>query len=163
MLRVICNWGARRVRGTGSPGSRSVEISDASRPPDPFILRHLVILAFAVVSAALPVSAATFTVDRTDDDANATGCVDGTPNDCSLRGAVIKANGAVGADTIVLPAGTYVLTIPMTDFEDGAANGDLDVNDDQRAQPVRHWDSRRTSGDASRHPGRLDPPGLLHG
>ena len=61
---------------------------------------------------------------------------DGT---CSLREAIINANhdaatwpdcpAGSGADTIVLPAGTYVLAIPGTD-EDAAATGDLDVLDD---------------------------------
>ena len=47
-----------------------------------------------------PVHAATFTVDRTDDNAGATACDDTTPNDCSLRGAIIKANTMAGADII---------------------------------------------------------------
>jgi hypothetical protein len=73
--------------------------------------------------------AATFTVDRTDDTAAATGCADATPNDCSLRGAIIKANTTPGADTINLPAGTYTLTIPGVG-ENAAAMGDLDITDD---------------------------------
>ncbi len=49
--------------------------------------------------------------------------------DCSLREAVIAANAAAGADTIVLPTGTFQLTIPDTD-EDFAVNGDLDIRDE---------------------------------
>jgi CSLREA domain-containing protein len=48
--------------------------------------------------------------------------------DCSLREAVSAANASPGADTIMLPAGIYALTIPGAD-EDMAATGDLDVTD----------------------------------
>jgi CSLREA domain-containing protein len=48
--------------------------------------------------------------------------------DCSLREAIIAANAAAGPDTIILPAGTYSLT--LSGFEDGAAAGDLDITDD---------------------------------
>jgi cysteine-rich repeat protein len=72
--------------------------------------------------------AATFVVDRTDDTAApaAQACTSAA-NDCSLRGAIIAANDANGADIINLPAGTYALTIGGT-FEDDAATGDLDIN-----------------------------------
>src|SRR5262245_26357100 len=73
--------------------------------------------------------AATFTVDRTDDTVGATTCDDSAPNDCSLRGAVIKANTTPGPDTIILPAGTYTLTIAGA-AENGAASGDLDITSD---------------------------------
>jgi hypothetical protein len=78
---------------------------------------------------ATPAAADTYTVDRSDDTAAATGCVDGTPNDCSLRGAIIKANGHGGADTIVLHSGTYALTL-VGAAEDAAATGDLDITGD---------------------------------
>lgn len=72
---------------------------------------------------------ATFTVDRTDDvSPPATGCDDVTPNDCSLRGAVIKANTTGGTDTIAVPAGTYTLTIPGIG-EEAAMTGDLDLTE----------------------------------
>jgi CSLREA domain-containing protein len=52
---------------------------------------------------------------------------DGTCDaDCSLREAVILANSTPDNDTIVLPAGTFTLTIPGVD-EDASATGDLDV------------------------------------
>lgn len=75
--------------------------------------------------AGMPVGATTFNVDRTDD-VIASGCNDGVPNDCSLRGAIIAANAGGGADIINLPAGTYVLAI-MGRCEDAAATGDLDI------------------------------------
>jgi CSLREA domain-containing protein len=81
--------------------------------------------------ASFPVSAvaATFTVDSTAD------AVDANPGDghcataagqCTLRAAVQEANAAPGADTIMVPAGTYRLTIAGA-VEDAAATGDLDL------------------------------------
>src|SRR5207249_8949703 len=46
----------------------------------------------------------------------------------SLRAAIMEANTTAGADQIVLPAGTYNLTIAGAD-EDFAASGDLDITD----------------------------------
>ena len=87
------------------------------------------VLVCVATFLATPAAADTYTVDRTDDAAAATGCVDGTPNDCSLRGAIIKANGHGGADTIVLHSGTYALTV-VGAAEDAAATGDLDITGD---------------------------------
>ena len=50
----------------------------------------------------------------------------GTPGDCTLRGAIIKANAVAGPHTITLPAGTYTLNIQFKN-EDAAATGDLDI------------------------------------
>jgi hypothetical protein len=75
--------------------------------------------------------AATLVVDRFDDDPSATAC-SSSPNDCSLRGAIIAANNFSthpGSDTISLPAGTYLLDEVGTG-ESGSLNGDLDVNGD---------------------------------
>src|SRR2546425_290335 len=92
-------------------------------------------LLLAVASlflGAVPVVAATFTVNSTAD------AVDATPGDgrcatatssCTLRAAIQEANALAGPDTIVVPAGTYVLTI-AGQGEDAAATGDLDVTDD---------------------------------
>ncbi|HVO88982.1 MAG TPA: choice-of-anchor Q domain-containing protein [Casimicrobiaceae bacterium] len=71
--------------------------------------------SFALVVGALGViahgaSAAVLNVDTTTDDASLTACDDATPNDCSLRGAIVKANGLADATTINLPAGTYLLS-----------------------------------------------------
>ena len=55
------------------------------------------------------------------------GIVDtGTANEITLRAAIMEANGLAGPDAIVLPAGTYRLTITGTS-EDAAAKGDLDI------------------------------------
>ncbi|MEX2174301.1 MAG: Ig-like domain-containing protein [Pirellulaceae bacterium] len=67
---------------------------------------------------------ATFVVDITHDENDG----NTSAGDLSLREAVISAIALAGNDTIVLPAGTFALTLttpPTT--SDGAANGDLDV------------------------------------
>jgi CSLREA domain-containing protein len=70
-------------------------------------------------------AAVTFPVTKTADTA------DGACNaDCSLREAIIAANSLAGADTITVPAGTYLLTIAGSDGEDASANGDLDITSD---------------------------------
>jgi hypothetical protein len=79
--------------------------------------------------AAAPGRATTYLVDRTDDPPSASACQDATPNDCSLRGAILAANANPGADTIMLPANTYTLTITGRG-EDVAATGDLDITGD---------------------------------
>jgi hypothetical protein len=67
----------------------------------------------------------TFVVDRTDDAASATACT-AAANDCSLRGAVLKANMTLVSDRIIVPIGTYVLTV-VGIGENAAATGDLDI------------------------------------
>src|SRR5437879_12634228 len=47
---------------------------------------------------------------------------------CTLRAAIQASNANAGTDTIVLPAGTYTLTITGRN-EDLAATGDLDITD----------------------------------
>jgi LPXTG-site transpeptidase (sortase) family protein len=84
----------------------------------------------ALIFAALParfVHAATFVVDRTDDNAAASACT-AAANDCSLRGAITAANANAGGDIITLPAGTYQLTLAGAG-ENLNATGDLDIND----------------------------------
>src|SRR6185436_1778676 len=91
-------------------------------------------LAAACLAVLLgPVEAAgavTLDVDTTQDSAAAgfQACTSAN-NDCSLRGAVIKANGLAGQTTITVPAGTYTLTIAGAG-EDNAATGDLDIRRD---------------------------------
>jgi FG-GAP-like repeat len=61
--------------------------------------------------AMMPLPDPTFTVNRTDDPTPVspiTNACNGVANDCSLREALLKANG----DTVMVPAGTYTLTIP---------------------------------------------------
>ena len=86
----------------------------------------------ALLLAVAPAAAATFTVNDTTD------AVDAAPGDgkcatavatCTLRAAIQEANAHAGADTIMVPAGTYLLTI-AGQGEDIAATGDLDITDD---------------------------------
>lgn len=76
----------------------------------------------AEISAAL-----TLEVDRSDDSAIAKQCT-AAANDCSLRGAVIKANSNAGS-TIVLKRVVYELSIAKTGADD-AASGDLNLTKD---------------------------------
>lgn len=68
---------------------------------------------------------ATFTVSFLGDE------LDGNTaaGDLSLREAIREANASPGADEIVLPAGTFNLSLVGAD-EDSAATGDLDITDD---------------------------------
>lgn len=93
----------------------------------------LLIVFVYIVLSVLPVRAATtLTVNSTAD------AVDATPGDgicatagavCTLRAAVQEANALAGTDTILIPAGTYTLSI-SGDFEDSAATGDIDITSD---------------------------------
>src|SRR4030095_14364149 len=70
----------------------------------------------------LPMFATTFDVDRTDDTAAASACTV-APLDCSLRGAIIAANAAVGATPVIInlqPATTYNLTLANATQENAA-------------------------------------------
>ena len=79
-------------------------------------------------------SASSFTVNSPVD------AVDASPGDgtcetapgnqvCTLRAAIQETNALTGTDTIILPTGTYTLTIPGSG-EDAAATGDLDITGD---------------------------------
>ena len=92
------------------------------------VVAMLVVLLLA--SSSRPAYANTFTVNTESD------LVDGNPGDgacdvlgfgiCSLRAAVMEANALEGDDLIILPQGTYALTIAGAD-ENDAASGDLDI------------------------------------
>jgi CSLREA domain-containing protein len=100
----------------------------------------LALLLLSVCFAVLPIraEAVTFTVNSTDD------VVDADPGDgvcatsggvCTLRAAIREANALAGADTILLKAKKYYLTIAGAG-EDAAATGDLDITDDLRIEGV---------------------------
>jgi hypothetical protein len=108
-------------------------------------VRNTLLLALAVVLAAVPAAQARTYERNARDDAKPNGC---TAEDCTLREAVIAANGHGGADTIVLPSRKrYELTIKSTG-EDRAANGDLDI----RSGPLTivHRGRGRATIDANR-------------
>jgi hypothetical protein len=69
----------------------------------------LAALSLAAALAAVA-QAAVFNVDTTVDDPVLAQCSDAAPNDCSLRGAIIKANARTEPVTINVPAGTYTLS-----------------------------------------------------
>ena len=87
-----------------------------------FTIATLCLGSFAAVPGPTASAATTLTV-TTPIDANHGAC---TVSLCSLRDAVIAANATTGAQ-IVVPAGTYNLTLAGAN-EDDAATGDLDVN-----------------------------------
>jgi predicted outer membrane repeat protein len=68
--------------------------------------------------------AVTFNVTRTDDP-TPDGC---SENDCSLREAVIDADATLEPDTIMLPAGTYLIDLDGSDTSE--ETGDLDITSD---------------------------------
>jgi hypothetical protein len=87
-----------------------------------------VLLVLAASSAVPPLAAAavTITVNTTADNAPGPGQCEGAAGDCSLRQAIDVANGEPGADTVVLPAGEYDLTIEPAGGTPGDS-GDLNV------------------------------------
>jgi len=76
--------------------------------------------------------AATFTANSTVDAVDVVIgdglCETAIPGQCTLRAAIQEANSTVAPDVIVLPAGTYLLTIAGFN-EDAAVTGDLDINE----------------------------------
>lgn len=94
-----------------------------------FITAFLLLGIFHLGSQAAPLNV--FTVNST---ADATDVVPGdgvcetAPGNgiCTLRAAIQETNALAGADEIILPADTYMLTIPGAN-ENNAATGDLDI------------------------------------
>lgn len=88
------------------------------------------LLALFVVGQT-PAWAATFTVNSTMDAVDASrgdgNCATAT-GVCTLRAAVQESNVLAGADTIILPAGTYTITIRPTNMMD--STGSFDIRDD---------------------------------
>lgn len=94
------------------------------------IHRLRIALVFLLAVAATPASAATYSVDLWNDDPSKDGCLLFVPADCSLRGAVLKANANPGTDTIQLGRNVeYILTI-VGSSENAAQTGDLDLTED---------------------------------
>src|SRR5687767_13269140 len=93
--------------------------------------QHLVPRTVLEASSLMPLWITTLDVDRTDDTAApAASMCTASPNDCSLRGAIIAANADVTATPVVinLDAGTtYNLTLTNATQENAAATGDLDI------------------------------------
>ncbi|HKH10180.1 MAG TPA: choice-of-anchor Q domain-containing protein [Rubrobacter sp.] len=95
----------------------------------------VVALMAAMLLAARPAHATTYTVNSTDDvgdQSPGNGICDtepfqvGTRPKCTLRAAIEDANAATGADTVTVPAGAYTLTRANGNGGD-ASTGDLNV------------------------------------
>src|SRR5581483_10905375 len=83
---------------------------------------HVVRLESRIVPATFTVNSLVDGVDAKPGDgiaATATG-------ETTLRAAIMESNALGGTNTIVLPAGTYTLSLPGPG-EDAAATGDLDI------------------------------------
>lgn len=87
------------------------------------LLVPVLVAAWALLAPAPPAAAATFTVTVTTDSAD--GACDAH---CSFREAISAANAAPGPDTVVVPPGTYTLSLSPSG-EDLNGGGDLDVLD----------------------------------
>ena len=93
------------------------------------LIKFLITGLFLIAVFPGVVFSADFTVNSAADE------VDANPGDgtcatvgsvCTLRAAIQEANTLAGADTINIPAGTYLLSIAGTS-EDASAAGDLDI------------------------------------
>src|SRR5215212_6070876 len=84
----------------------------------------------APAHANQPIVVNNSTDDAPDRDPGDGACETDFNNDiCTLRAAIMEANGREGADSITIPPGTYNLTRAGIDNED-ALFGDLDITDD---------------------------------
>lgn len=108
---------------------RTVRLSPGEcRSRNVFVLFLLAAMLIVLPSAA---QAATFTVNSTADEVDAdpgNGICAAAGGACTLRAAIQEANALAGADTIIVPAGTYTLTLAGAG-ENLAATGDLDISD----------------------------------
>src|SRR5688572_29814256 len=87
----------------------------------------LAAVAIALGVVAAPASAGApaveYTVDTVQDDPDLNGCVLATPDDCSLRAAIIKSNASATDDTIsfeIPGAGPHTITLngPLPEVTD---------------------------------------------
>jgi CSLREA domain-containing protein/uncharacterized repeat protein (TIGR01451 family) len=72
----------------------------------------------------MPLPDPTFTVNTTADGVHPGACAAATAGQCTLREAILEANG----DTIMVPAGTYTLTLPRVNGDYTGNHGGLYVN-----------------------------------
>ena len=95
-----------------------------------FSLIALVALLLALAPVVHAISVEVDVDTTTDSNAAAYQVCTEAANDCSLRGAISKANADSGNDyTIALPAGTYTLAL-VGAGEDTNVSGDLDITSD---------------------------------
>jgi CSLREA domain-containing protein len=91
-------------------------------------LAHATIVSILCLAIGQAAGAATYNVTKQADTR------DGNCNaDCSLREAIIAANANPGFDTVIIPAGTFTMSIAGIG-EEAALTGDFDVTDDALVQ-----------------------------
>lgn len=108
-----------------------------------------ILLAAALLSAS--VNAATFTVTKTADTADSK-----CDQDCSLREAIIAANTLGGADQIILPEGTYKITLIEGPDDDVGLKGDFDVKTDITITGTKNADVSKTAISGDKKSGVFD-------
>ncbi len=77
----------------------------------------------------MPLPDPTFTVNTTTDLVSPNACLNAIAGQCSLREAILEANATAGTDTIMVPAGTYTLTLAKVVGDYSGQHGALYVND----------------------------------
>jgi CSLREA domain-containing protein len=114
-------------------------------------LRTLRVLASTVLAlaglavCARPAAATNYPVTKTAD------TNDGACNaDCSLREAIVAANGIAGPDVITVPAGTYPITLGPGPDENASAAGDFDITSDITISGAGAGTTIVTANDADR-------------
>jgi hypothetical protein len=144
-LHQLSHGNVRKAQDLVSGMSPSVHLTTslAGKSPAAMVAMHVNIDArpgLVMVSAGhvaptvlMPLPDPTFTVNTTADPAPptdlSTACA-GVANDCSLRSAILKANATAGTDTVMVPAGTYTLTIqPAAGYDTTGYTGALAVLD----------------------------------
>ena len=83
-------------------------------------------------SVVMPLPDPTFIVNTTTDlvSANPNACLNAVAGQCSLREAIIEANATAGTDTIMVPAGTFTLTLARNAADHHTSQqGTLEVQD----------------------------------
>ena len=96
-------------------------------------IRQSAFAALALLLLPLPAFSLNYIVNSTSDgiDVNLDdGLCAAASGQCTLRAAIQQSNAWPGPDTLVLPAGTYTLSLPGID--DNATMGDLDITESLR-------------------------------
>jgi len=138
-MRVISHPNLKAGATAYGPGEISLMPYTGGRPTAGLAMRvnvdarpGLVMLTAGSIAPLIsqPLPDPTFTVNTTTDlvSSNPNACLNNVASQCSLREAVIEANATPGADTIMVPAGTYQLTVPPNGLGN-ATGGHLDITD----------------------------------